>query len=285
MNGKTQYKGIVMKRFFLSVITFVFLFAISVGYAQFTKEEIANREEIEDFLKTADIVKAEEIGEGVTKPWRLYLKKGDHDLCGCWKNPQGVQKGHLEGWQYEIAAYRMDKLLGLNMIPPTVEREFEGQRGSFQMWVTTESSLLDVMEQGIPLPDKNPEANVFNRGKYLARAFDSLIANEDRTQQNVRYTEDWRTILIDHSRSFRSKKKYQKKLLYGKNGLKEKQLFRQLPRIFVEKIKGLDFNKIKKAVGPYLTDEEITAVLARKKLILAEIDEMIEEMGQEKVLY
>jgi hypothetical protein len=285
MNGKTQYKGIVMKRFFLSVIAFVFLFAISVGAAQFTKEEIANREEIEDFLKTADIVKAEEIGEGVTKPWRLYLKKGDQELCGCWKNPQGVQKGHLEGWQYEIAAYRMDKLLGLNMIPPTVEREFEGKKGSFQMWVTTEFSLLDIMEQGIPLPDKNPDATVFNRGKYLARAFDSLIANEDRTQQNVRYTADWRVILIDHSRAFRSKKKYQKKLLYGKNGSKEKQLFRQLPRTFVEKIKGLDFDKIKKAVGPYLTDEEIRAVLARKKLILAEIDEMIEEKGQDKVLY
>ena len=60
----------------------------------------------------------------------------------------------------------MDKLLGLNMIPPTVEREFEGKKGSFQMWITTKFSLLDIMEQGIPLPDKNPEATLFNRGKY-----------------------------------------------------------------------------------------------------------------------
>ncbi|UCE41693.1 MAG: hypothetical protein JSV17_01495 [Candidatus Aminicenantes bacterium] len=274
-----------MKKAIFAVLAFIFLGSIITAYAQFTAEEISQREKIEELLKTADIIKAEEIGEGVTKPWQLFLRKGEEEVSGCWKSPQGIQKGHLEGWQYEIAAYQMDKLLGLNMIPPTVEREFEGKKGSLQMWIVVEFSLLEIMEQGIPLPDKNPEATVFNRGKYLARAFDSLIANEDRTQQNVLYNKDWRVILIDHSRSFRSKKKYQKRLLYGKNGSKEKQLFRQLPRSFVEKIKALDFDTIKSSVGPYLTDEEITAVLARKKLLLDEIEEMIEEMGQDKVLY
>jgi hypothetical protein len=274
-----------MKRIFLSILTVFFFTSIIAVHAQFAGHEIAQRENIEEFLKTADIIRAEEIGEGVTKPWRLYLKMGEKELSGCWKNPQGVQKGSMEGWQYEIAAYQMDKLLGLNMIPPTIEREFEGKKGSLQMWIVTEFSLLDIMKQGIPLPEKNPEATVFNRGKYLARAFDCLIANEDRTQQNVRYTHDWRVFLIDHSRSFRSKKKYQKRLLYGKNGSKEKQLFRQLPHKFVEKVKSLEYENIKNAVGPYLTDKEINAVLARKKLLLNEIEDMIEEMGQKKVLY
>jgi hypothetical protein len=274
-----------MKRTSLSMMTFILWLFTFAAHAQFTPEEIANREYIEGFLKSADIIKAEEIGEGVTKPWRLYLKNDEKELSGCWKNPRGILKGHLEGWQYEIAAYRMDKILGLNMIPPTVEREYDGKKGSFQLWVESEFSLLDVMEQGIPIPDKNPGATVFNRGKYLARAFDSLIANEDRTQQNILYTKDWRTILIDHSRSFRSKKKFRKKLLYGKKGIKEKKIFRQLPRSFVEKVKSLDYEKIKADAGLYLTDEEINAVLDRKKLLLEEIEEMIEEMGQEIVLY
>jgi len=274
-----------MKKIILSVISFIFLLSIIAAHAQFTVEEIAQREKIEELLKTADIVKAYEIGEGVTNPWRLYLKKNGEEISGCWKDPKGVQKGHIEGWQYEIATYLMDKLLGLNMIPPTVEREFEGKKGSLQLWVETDFSLLDIMNQGIPFPDKNPEATIFNRGKYLARAFDCLIANDDRTQQNVRYTKDWRVILIDHSRAFRSQKKYQKSLLYGKKGTKEKKLFRQLPRSFVEKIKALEYNNIKNAVGSYLTEDEINAVLARKKLLLAEIEEMIKEMGQDKVLY
>ena len=285
MNGENlSLREKTMKKVSLASTAFIFLLSI-MSHAQFTAEEIARREKIEEFLITADISRAEEIGEGVTRPWRLYLKKGNDELSACWKNPKGVQNGHLEGWQYEIAAYRMDKLLGLNMVPPTVERDFEGKKGSLQMWVVTEFSLLEIMERNIPLPDKNPEATVFNRGKYLARAFDSLIANDDRTQQNVRYTKDWRVILIDHSRSFRSKKKYQKRLLYGKRGSKEKQLFRQLPRIFVEKVKALDFDTIKNAVGSYLTDKEISAILSRRKLLLAEIEDMISDVGQDNVLY
>jgi hypothetical protein len=62
-------------------------------------------------------------------------------------------------------------------------------------------------------------------------------------------------------------------------------LMRMLPRDFVEKIRALDFRSIKNAVGSYLTDEEIRAVLARQKIILKEIDEMIREQGEDKVLY
>lgn len=92
-------------------------------------------------------------------------------------------------------------------------------------------------------------------------------------------------ILIDHSQSFRSGKKFEKQLMFGKNGIKEAQLFRQLPRTFMEKIKALDFEAIKKAVGPYLTDKEIKAVLKRKELLLREVAEMIKEKGEDKVLY
>ncbi len=286
MNGEeTQDEEKNMKKTIFSLSIFVLITASFLSFAQFTPEEIAQREKIEEMLKTAEIIKAEEIGEGVTKPWRLYLKKEEEEISGCWKNPEGIQKGYLEGWQYEIAAYQMDKLLGLNMIPPTVEREFDGKKGSLQFWITSEFSLLDVMEQGIPLPDRMPEAEIFNRGKYLTRAFDSLIANDDRTQQNIRYTKDWRTVLIDHSRAFRSSKKYCKRLLYGQNGMKEKQLFRRLPRSFVEKVKALDFESIKNAVDPYLKDEEIKAILARKTLLLEEIEEMIKASGEKNVLY
>jgi hypothetical protein len=50
-------------------------------------------------------------------------------------------------------------------------------------------------------------------------------------------------------------------------------------------VKALDFQSIKGAVGPYLTDAEINAILKRKVLLLAEIDELIKENGEDKVLY
>ncbi|MGD9345931.1 MAG: hypothetical protein PVH84_08730 [Candidatus Aminicenantes bacterium] len=273
-----------MKRKALLGMIFILLIpSVSFLNAQFTPEELALRPKLEEFLKTADIVKAKDIGEGVTKPCKLDMKKGEEEHSGCWKNPSGMQKGFLEGWQYEIAAYEMDKLLGLNMIPPTVEREFEGKRGSLQFWITSEMSDLERMEKGIRIPQKNLES--WNKQKYLTRAFDCLIANEDRTQQNIRYTDDWRTILIDHSRSFRSNDKFKKQLVFGKRGLLAQKLFRRLPKVFVEKVRSLNFDTIKQAVGPYLSDEEIEAILVRKDLLLEEIGEMIKEKGESKVLY
>jgi hypothetical protein len=261
----------------------LFISLVSFLSAQFTPEEIADRPKLEEFLKTAEIIGSKDIGEGVTKPYKLDMRREDEEHSGCWKNPVGVKKGFLEGWQYEIAAYEMDKLLGLNMIPPTVEREFKGKQGSLQFWITSEMSDLERMEQGIKIPRDKLES--WNRQKYLTRAFDCLIANEDRTQQNIRYKKDWRTILIDHSRSFRSSEKFRKQLVFGKNGVLAQKLFRRLPRVFVDKIRSLNFDKIRKVVGPYLTDEEIEAVLVRKKLLLDEIEEMIKEKGEANVLY
>jgi hypothetical protein len=252
--------------------------------AQFTAAEIAERPAIEEFLLTAEIVKAEQIGEGVTKPWRLFLKKGDKERRAAWKNPSGVMFGFEDSWKCEIAAYRLDRLIGLNMIPVYVEREFQGQEGCLSDWAENTRSLLKIVEAKVPLPE------AINNAKYLTRAWDSLIANEDRTQQNILYTSDWRTILFDHSRSFRSTGEFVTRLMNGRNGIKKTEsgqpwLFRRLPRWFVKNIKALDFASIRGAVGPYLSDAEIKAILIRRDLLLQEIDLMIREQGEAAVLY
>lgn len=268
-----------------------FLFTLATArhaYPQFTAEEIAQRPFWEEFLKTASIIRAEEIGEGVTKPLRLYLAKDGIEASGAWKNPRGMREGFLEGWQYEIAAYELDKLIGLNMVPPAVERKYNGKKGALSFWVTSEYSLLKIMEEKIEIPKEVLRQT--DDMKYLTRAWDSLIANEDRTQQNILYTKDWRTILIDHSRAFRSTREHTEKLMFGRNGLKKYVdgrpfLFRRLPRAFVEAVKKLTFESIKAAVGPTLTDKEIEAILKRKTLLLAEIEAMIKESGEANVLY
>lgn len=273
-------------KFFLILSLFFLLSQTYLASGQFLPSELAQREEIEELLLTAEIVNHEKIGEGVTGATRLYLKKGDEERSGIWKNPRGMKKGFLEGWQYEIAAYRMDKLLGLDMVPPTVERKFDGKSGSLQLWVEHEYTLLEIVGQKIPIPATGPEGERVEKRKYLARAFDSLIGNQDRTQENTFYTKDWRMLLPDHSRAFRSAEKFTKQLLYGRNPIAGRQTpFRRLPREFVEKIKALDFESIKNAVGPYLTDEEINAILIRKELVLREIEEMIKERGEDYVLY
>jgi hypothetical protein len=257
---------------------------------QFTPQEIAQRGQWEEFLKTAEIAKYEPIGEGVTAPWKLYLKNGDVEKKAAWKNiDQDLGGGARDSWKYEIAAYRMDKLIGLNMVPPAVEREFREKTGDLSLWADNKYSLLKIMDEGIKIPESAQKH--FDDMKYVYRLWCCLIANDDPTQQNILYTEDWRMILIDHSRAFRSNKEYTERLVFGINGIKKTQadgkpfLIRRVPRVLFDKIKALDFASIKQAVGPYLTDKEIESIIARKKLILDEIAEMIKQYGEDKVLY
>jgi hypothetical protein len=278
-----------MKRFAkVLLFTLVLSFARGLVFGQFRPEDIARRSEMETFLLTAEIIQSEPAGEGVTKPFRLYLKKGGLETKAFWKNPSGMMYGFLEGWRYEIAAYRLDKLVALNMIPVAVEREFQGQKGALSLWAENKYSLLKVMDEKIPIPSE--AAGRVEKMKWLTRAWDSLIANEDRTQQNVLFTQDWRTILIDHSRAFRSSREFTNKLMFGADGIKKAAdghplLFRQVPRWFYDKVKALTVESIKASVGATLTDEEIRALLTRRDLLIREIDTQIRQQGETNVLY
>lgn len=270
-------------------MVFILTFLIGLNlqaFAQFTEEEATEKEKWEDFLKNAEVVGQDQPfsdREAVTKPWKLTLEKDGVTKNALWKNCEGRMKGFMENWRWEIAAYLLDKHLGLNMVPPTVEKRFQNNRGSCQLWVNAKMSLKDKYEQNI----NTPSYKVFpwNRALYLQRALDNLIANEDRHQNQFLITEDWRMILIDHSRSFRTSGKFAKKLIYDEKHKEGPRLMKQLPRAFVEKLKALNMESIKGVVGEYLTDKEIEYVLIRRDLILKWLDKQIKIEGEDKVLY
>jgi hypothetical protein len=144
-------------------------------------------------------------------------------------------------------------------------------------------SLRDRNEKKIKMPlAKN---FYWNRATYLQRLWDNLIANEDRHMNQILVTPDWRMVLIDHSRSFRTSGRFTRGLLYTANSPQGPQLMSELPRVVVDRVKALDFAAIRSVVGDYLSDEEINAVLARRDLILTEIDKLIKATGEDKVLY
>ena len=273
-------KRLMTVLFFTIFLSFHFL-----SVAQFTPEEIAEDAEWEGFLKTAEITGKRQLGGGkaVNAPWRLTLEKDGIERNALWKNPEGLQKGYLESWKWEIAAYRLDRYLELNMVPPTVEREFQGERGSCQLWVTAEMDLRRKVREKIEIPPN--KVYHWDNAIYLQRAFDNLIANQDRHLGNILITKDWRMILIDHSRSFGTSEEFTTQLINTEKQNDSPRIMKKLPRAFVEKLKSLDFKLIEAIVGEYLTDEEIKAVFLRRDLILKDIDERIKKLGEDKVLY
>jgi hypothetical protein len=273
------------KKFILYFILLIFSLLPIQCFAQFAAEELAERAQWEEFLTSADIISYEQMwgSQAITNPFKITLQKDSTTRNALLKNIEGRLGGHWECWKFEIAAYLLDKYLELNMVPPTVQRDFQGKRSSCQLWVEYEMSLRNKMQNNVAMPTY--KVFHWNRATYLQRAFDNLIANIDRHAGNILITKDWRMILIDHSRTFRTSKKFANELIYTdkhEGGAKE---MKQLPRAFVEKIESLNYELIKEIVGDYLTDDEINALLARKELILKEIKRLTKKYGEDKVLY
>ena len=185
------------------LLTVALLGAGSGLWAQLTASEQAEYDKWEDFLKTAKVVDQEQLtgALAVTNPWVLTLEKDGMQHKAVWKNVQGDRvKGFKETWKGEIAAYRLSRALGLHMVPATVEREFKGNQGSCQLWEDSWNTMESVLKK--KLSPRGIQVADFAKRFCLQRAFDNLIYNVDRHQRNYLIMDDWRMILIDHSRSF-----------------------------------------------------------------------------------
>ena len=282
----TQKPGSIERRaLWLAAAGFVLLLLDVPLRAQFTAAEIAERPSWEAYLKKATIVSAERLSyeEGVTRPWRLSLRRGGIDRGAVWKNASGIMGKYLEGWKYEIAAYLMDKLLGIGMVPPTVEKEFSGNAGSCQLWIEDVNLYKDLVSEEVHRERFRSEA--WKKAGYIAQFFDNLIGNEDRHLGNVLVTSNYRAILIDHSRTFRTTERFVKDIPFSERNVPPEDLMRKLPRSLVQATSLLGEDEIRRTLGRLLTEEEIQAVLARRQLLLLEVKRIIERFGESEVLY
>jgi hypothetical protein len=275
-----------MKKAVFAVLFLVVLGAGSGLWAQLTASEQAEYDKWEDFLKTAKVVDQERLtgAKAVTNPWVLTLEKDGVRHKAVWKDVFGARvRGFKETWKGEIAAYRLSRALGLHMVPATVEREFKGQ-GSCQLWEDAWNTMEEVLKK--KLSPRGIKVADFAKRFCLQRAFDNLIYNVDRHQRNYLIMEDWRMILIDHSRSFETTKRARTDLIYDeKNAENPRFIMETLPRPFYEALKALTAESVRAAVGEYLTDDEIAATMSRRDLIIAWLDKRIADLGETRVLY
>jgi hypothetical protein len=91
--------------------------------------------------------------------------------------------------------------------------------------------------------------------------FDILVHNTDRTQENALFTRDWMLVLIDHSRAF-STARGDPRLLYLEKA--------RVPPSLAKKLAGLTREGLKSALGDWLHDRQIAALLARRDRLLRE---------------
>ncbi len=218
--------------------------------------------EIEAFLRTEPITRFKDIPVGITKPRRAYFAPGGLAGSMAWKPlPEQLLHGKFESYKSEIAAYEISKALGLDMVPPVVERRIKGVKGAGVYWI-----------EGVRPwdPKAPPKVSGPNWSRQTSRMFmfDQLIANIDRNQGNLLYDDEGRVFLIDHSRAFTSKRDL--------GGLAAPQ---QYDRALWERMAALTAESLTPVVGDWLTSSQIDALLRRRDAMRRQIDRRLEERG------
>src|SRR5712692_9229006 len=105
------------------------------------------KEQIKQFLQTAEVIKSKQSGKGVTHPWRLTLSNGTvtHDASfqdidehkSEMKLDSGrVEFGFVDSYKYNIAAYQLAELIGLDdLVQVDGESNWHGKTGSITWWL------------------------------------------------------------------------------------------------------------------------------------------------------
>ena len=239
-------------------------------------------EQIEDFLLNARIGDSKEISQGINNTRRATLSHGaithdaqlqDVDVSMLVFNPPGrpAELNFKDSYRYNIAAYKVSRLLGVQQVPVSVERRIDGKSASVTWWVD------DVrMDERARMKDPKtgwPPARTWAQ-VYRLRVFDALIANTDRNVGNILWTSDGTLWLIDHTRAFRLTEK-----------LTTPQVLVRCERGLLEAMRKLTEESVKEAVKSSLTGDEIKAMLKRRDLIVELFDAKIKRNGEHVALY
>ncbi len=245
----------------------------------------ATDQEKEEFLRTATVTSSREIPVGVTHTRRAALTKSGytHDAHiqtinesqREYRSARGVEINFTDTYKYNIAGYRLDRLLGLNMMPVSVQRKIGGTTAAVTWWVD-DVQMMELERHNKRLDAPDPEA--WKRQMFMVRIFNELTYDSDANLGNLLIDKNWRLWIIDKTRAFRLMTN-----LRTAKTLEDPQL--QCDRKVYAALKVLDQPLLEKQLMPFLTKPEIKAVLARRDRIVKIIDTHIASRGEANVLY
>ena len=257
-----------------------------LSYARFTSvyaQSLASYTDAdrEALLLGGTIVSVKDIEAGVTKPIRAELSwKGvmhsaqiqrvDRPLPDFF-GKDGTVLPARDAWRFNVAAYRLDRLLQLNMVPVSVSRSYKGSPGAFTWWA---DDVKGEETQRVREQWTAPDPERFEQQRAVGRVFDELIMNIDRNLGNLLITNSWQVVLIDHTRSFTPYK-----------NIRNQENLTRCSRALLARMAALTTDAVAKSVGTSLTRTEITALIARRDRIVTFFNEEAKTKGEKDVLF
>jgi hypothetical protein len=250
-------------------------------FAQSASAPSLSPEQMETFLLKARITNERDAGSGVTLSRRATLSDGQitHDAHiqtvdiaqQVFQAGRSTEVNFRDTYRYNIAGYRLARLIGLTTVPMSVERAVQGKVAAVTWWV--DDVKMDEKER-MKTKSLGPDPLRTTKQIQIMRVWDELIQNRDRNQGNILWTSDWTLWLIDHTRAFR----------LGTNLLKPENLSR-CDRGLLERLRAITAESLAEAVGNSLTKQEQEALLARRDRIIKHYEDRIARLGEPVVLF
>ncbi len=233
----------------------------------------------EQFMLTANVTARKVLGEGITHTTRVTMSDGTvtHDAHvqtidiykETYRTKEFVEKNFRDSYKYNIAAYRIAKMLNLDMAPPCVYREMDAQPASVCWWVdNVQFDELTRREKKVEPPDGEDWTRQLN----LVRVFDQLIDNTDRNQGNLLIDKEWKLWMIDHSRAFRVT-----------TVLRRPEILKRVSTQMLEAMRAMTLAQCMTELRPFLTEDEIRTMMVRRDLLLKFFANAVTEKGADAV--
>ena len=252
------------------------ILCLTGSHAQETAAPSLSPEALEAFLVNGDLSDYRNVNIGVTGSQRAAASHGDvtHDVhIQNVDRRQRVAAGEInfrDFYLYNVAAYRVAVLLGLDNVPMSVRRIVRGVPSAVTWWV--DDVAMDEAER-TARGSFGPNPAATYQQLYTMYAFDELIKNRDRNQGNVLWTSDWKMWLIDHTRAFRLD-----------DELARPELMIRIGADLLERLRSLTPDELEDAVGDSLTGAERGSLMRRRERLVRHFDALIDERGEGAVL-
>jgi len=247
---------------------------------------IQSNAEIEAFLAEAEIIEDSPLGTGITLPRKVVLQGDGFRAHAIFKhvnverhkvtktiNGRNRFSLNWRDWHgYDAAAYVLDRLLGMDRVPPTVPRKIGRDSGTMRIWLEETVNEFERSRE-LLIPPPNPRR--WNQQRSMMLLFDNLVANRDSNLGNLLIDANWRLWFIDCTRCFGT----DKTLYFPLDNISHCE------RGFWQGLKDLNASMATEHLSPYLNKMEIKALLARRDLLVRHFQKLIDELGEEAVLF
>ena len=239
---------------------------------------LVTRDQRETFLANASI--ATDAPADGRPSWRAVLADSTrrHDASVVTEDGSGPTRLN---YRFNLAAYELDKLIGLDLVPPSVERSVNGRPASITWWLDDVAmNEVDRRRKGINPPD----VDKWDRQVQAVRVFDELISNTYRDTapplylnsvwDNLLITTDWTIWITDHTGAFRTRRE-----------LQDPDSLVRCPRSVLARLRELSRPRLQQTLERYLSSQQLDALEVRRALLVKHFDDQVRSRGESVVLY